>query len=307
MDFGKLPSVDNVDFSLLPEPSGNAFFLQRLPAKASPANIYIGPTGYNQKEWVGQWYPASAKENSFLRFFGEQFNTIEHNTTHYRLPDAAAIQKWRQETPEDFRFCPKMLQTISHSRNIGQQDPGLIRTFLKAISDLGDRLGVCFMQLPPYFSIAELHILENFLRHFASMVPLAIEVRHPSFFQKTPSAEAYFDLLEKYQTAAVITDVAGRRDVCHMRVTAEHVLIRFVGNGLHPTDYSRIDAWAERLAVWINQGLRAVYFFGHEPGNILAPDLCAYAAQRFSAAVPSAVLRGPTPVNTAGGIQTSLF
>ncbi|MEO6759516.1 MAG: DUF72 domain-containing protein, partial [Saprospiraceae bacterium] len=76
----------------------------------------------------------------------------------------------------------------------------------------------------------------------------------------------------------------------------ERVLIRFVGNGLQPSDFTRIQAWAGRLADWFTAGLREAYFFTHEPDNLLAPDLTAYCVEVFSAKMPEIPLRGPQPV-----------
>lgn len=295
MDFGKLPSVDGVDFALPPDPAANALVLRGLSSRGGPIRIYLGPTGYNQKEWVGKWYPAGAKSPQFLRYCGEQFGTLEHNTTHYRLPDPATVERWREEVPADFRYCPKVLQAISHARNIGTDEPGLILEFAGVLRGLGDRLGCCFLQLPPYFTPMHLPALETFLSIWPPDVPLAVEVRHEAFFQPNLPAEQYFDSLREAGISTVITDVAGRRDVCHLRLTNHRVLIRFVGNNLHPSDFTRVQAWADRLSDWAGAGLQEAYFFCHEPDNILAPELAAFAAETFAAAMPGARIRGPKP------------
>lgn len=302
MDFGKLPSVDNVDFSLPPEPPQNATLLAALP-KVTKSTIYLGATGYNMKAWVGHWYPPGAKDKDFLRHYGAQFNTIEHNTTHYRIPDAATVERWREETPADFRFCPKIPQTISHARDLGLNS-GQIPVFCEAVAGLEEKLGCCFLQVPPHFSTRDLNLLARFLEYFPSEIPLAVEVRHESFFQKTAASEDFFQLLQTHNIATVITDVAGRRDVCHLRLTNRRVLVRFVGNGLHPSDYQRIENWSERLKIWLDAGLHEVYFFTHEPDNLLAPDLAVFCVETFSDKIPSVALRGPKPV---GGQQGTLF
>lgn len=302
MDFGKLPSVDNVDFTLSPEPPQNASVLAVLSVTAQPA-IYIGATGYNMKPWVGNWYPPGARDKDFLRHYGSQFNTIEHNTTHYRIPDAATVARWREETPADFRFCPKIPQTISHARDLGLNS-GQIPVFCEAIAGLEKKMGCCFLQLPPHFSVRDLNLLARFLDIFPATIPLAVEVRHASFFQKTGTSEDFFQLLQHHNVATVITDVAGRRDVCHMRLTNLRVLVRFVGNGLHPSDYQRIDNWSKRLKLWLDKGLHEVYFFTHEPDNLLAPELAAYCGTTFSALMPTVTMRAPKPVV---GQQGTLF
>lgn len=302
MDFGKLYSIEGVDFSLPPEPPQNAAVLSALP-KITQSGIYLGATGYNMKAWAGKWYPHGAKDKDFLRYYGAQFNTIEHNTTHYRIPDAATVVRWREETPADFRFCPKIPQTISHARDLGLNG-GQIPLFCEVIAGLEEKLGCCFLQLPPHFSTRDLDLLARFFDCFPGEIPLAVEVRHESFFKKTIPAEGYFQLLEKNNRATVITDVAGRRDVCHMRLTNRRVLIRFVGNGLHPSDYQRVEIWAVRLKSWFDAGLHEVYFFAHEPDNLLAPELADFCFGTFSAEMPDAALRGPEPVS---GQQGTLF
>ncbi|MCC6460594.1 MAG: DUF72 domain-containing protein [Saprospiraceae bacterium] len=305
MDFGKLPSVDQVDFTLAPEPPQNTSLWQGLPPRQAAPVLYLGATGYNMKPWVGRWYPAGTKDKEHLLHYGRQFNTIEHNTTHYRIPDAATVMRWREEVPADFRYCPKIPQTISHARDLGLsgRDIGL---FCTAIRGLEERLGCCFLQLPPQFDVTRLPALARFLEVFPADIPLAVEVRHESFFVPSVAAEDYFRLLQASGRATVITDVAGRRDVCHLRLTSGTVLIRFVGNGLHASDYTRIQDWAGRLQDWYAAGLRETYFFCHEPDNLLAPDLAAYAAGVFGQGLAGVGLRGPEALPTPPQ-QGSLF
>ena len=302
MKFAKLPSVDNVDFSLPPEPPQNEEVLSALP-RPTRQHIYIGGTGYNVKHWVGSLYPFGAKDRDFLRYYGTQFNTIEHNTTHYRIPDAATVARWKEETPADFRYCPKIPQTISHARDLGVYS-GLIQVFCEAIKDLDEKMGCCFMQLPPHFSTREIPILERFIERWDRQIPLAIEARHESFFEPTVAAETFFQMLQENNIATVITDVAGRRDVCHMRLTNRRVLVRFVGNELHPSDYERVGAWSERLHFWLEAGLHEVYFFTHEPDDVLVPELAEFTLKTFLGEMPDVAIRGPKRV---GGQQGSLF
>ncbi|MEY3368558.1 MAG: hypothetical protein RI973_1713 [Bacteroidota bacterium] len=306
MEFGKLQDLSRVDFTLPPEPPDNALILGR--EAGAPPLAFIGATGWSVPEWRGKVYPQGARPDSFLYHFGRQFNSIELNTTHYRIPDQETIEKWHSQTPADFRFCPKVLQRISHAALLGTDSPAglaLIDNFCQSLSGLGEKLGPCFLQLPPYFDPGRLPVLEKFLQHFS--LPLALEVRHEHWFSDAGYRKQLFGLLAHYGASTVITDVAGRRDVCHMHLTTGEVLIRFVGNDLHPSDYSRLEDWAARLKHWFEQGLQAAYFFTHEPDNLLAPDLAAHLHQLLKVQT-SATVRGPRIISEREeGGQLSLF
>ncbi len=281
MKFGKLAHIDQVDFTLPADAAGTSPLLARLPKTEDAPQLYIGCTGWNMKEWIGSVYPLKTKAKDFLHHYSRQFGTIELNTTHYRIPTIETVQKWRDTTPDNFRFCPKIPQTISHSRDLGlSKDYTLL--FCENIAQLNKKMGCCFMQLPPYFGFDRLELLKTFLQKFPNHIPLSIELRHESWFDVPEKIEVLSAALEGLNISLVITDVAGRRDVLHQRLTTDTTLIRFVGNALHPTDYTRIDAWVDRLKNWFEQGLQRVFFFPHEPDNILAPQLAAYFIEKMN-------------------------
>lgn len=305
MKFGKLADISQVNFQLPPDQAGTITCLQKNPAKTEKLDFYIGCTGWSMKEWVGKVYPQNAKTKDFLRYYTKQFNTIELNTTHYRIPNLETIERWKAESETDFKFCPKIPQTISHSRNLGVGTPQLLQ-FCEAIQNLGKKLGCCFMQLPPYFGFNQLPTLEIFLKQFPNHIPLAIEVRHESWFQNPDHSKAFFACLEQYRASTVISDVAGRRDVLHMRLTTSTAMIRFVGNNLHKTDYSRVDDWVSRIDNWFSNGLSEIYFFTHEPDNIKAPELAQYLLGCLKEK-PYIKARGPKFYDTGEGQQMRLF
>lgn len=304
MKFGKLSDLENVDFRLPPDPGFNESLFASLPPNSAPLRFFLGCTGWSMKEWVGSVYPANAKSQDFLRHYTGQFNTIELNTTHYRIPTPETIRKWREESAGDFKFCPKVPQTISHSRDLGLSGEQ-ISLFCQSVEGLEEKLGCCFMQLPPYFDYRRLSLLETFLQRFSVSIPLAIEVRHESWFDESQHLEDWLSCLYSSGRHVVLTDVAGRRDVLHMGLTSDTALIRFVGNDLHPTDYERIDAWIKRLKKWHAHGLRNIYFFTHEPDNLRAPELAAYLSQQLEA-FPEITSRGPK-ITDRPGKQMELF
>ncbi|MFT4760056.1 MAG: hypothetical protein ACI9XO_001744 [Paraglaciecola sp.] len=305
MKFGKVENISNVNFSLPNEPTRNELLLKNLPKKKGKTKVYLGCTGWGMKEWIGTVYPKGAKPANYLHHYSRQFNTIEFNTTHYRTPNEQTIQKWYAESAEDFKFCPKVLQQISHTRDLGYGS-GKIQEFCRAVSGLKEKLGCCFMQLPPYFGVDRLPILKLFFEKWPSEIPLAIEVRHESWFSHPDHFSKLVQLAENQNIALVITDVSGRRDVLHLALTSAKTMIRFVGNGLHETDFTRLDKWVAQLKKWWENGLSEIYFFPHEPDNILAPEATAYLFEKLQD-FEGIDLRGPNLLNTNLGEQMSLF
>lgn len=304
MKFGKLENIEGVDFSLPPDHPDTLHVLQegRRPP-GTQLHIYMGCTGWGNQEWVGKWYPTGAKSGDFLKHYTHQFNTIELNTTYYRTPDRFTIERWLQNTSPGFKFCPKIPQGISHRRYLLHAEEETL-AFCKAVSGLGYHLGPSFLQLPPNFGSGQFARLENYIAAFPKEVPLHFEFRHTSWFEDTPLVDEAFQAMIKEKSGTVLTDVAGRRDVLHMRLTTPVLMLRFVGNGLHPTDYSRIDEWVDRLKKWNDLGLREAYFFLHEPETIDVPDLAIYLADKIREKLNISV----KPPHPAGGpVQGTLF
>jgi len=277
MKFGKLTDLRGIAFDLPADHPATQRTLQDQPRK-KPFRVYMGATGWSNKEWVGTWYPPKAKAAEYLRHYAGQFQTIELNTTHYRIPKPELVLRWRDMAGPGFKFCPKIPQEISHRHKM-TGTAARMELFAETLSLLGDSLGPSFMQLPPYFKPDSLHILENFLNELPAGFPLMIEFRHEDWFRGLAAAETGFELLREKGVGAVITDVAGRRDVLHMHLTTPVLMLRYVGNSLHPTDFSRADDWARRIEKWKGQGLKEVYLFVHEPEMEQVPEMSIHFAK----------------------------
>ena len=295
MDFGRLPDLRYVNFGLPPDHPDTARLLARArPAQPQPPALYVGCPIWTNKEWLGSYFPLGIKEPEYLHYYARQFNSLELNTTHYRIPDAPTVRRWRAAVGPGFKFCPKLPRSISHERELFQTDD-LVVPFTRAIEELQDALGWAFLQLPPHLGPEHLPRLERFLLDWPAAVPLAVELRHPRWFTDHGLADAVFATLEALNKTLVITDVAGRRDVLAMRLTTPTAFVRFNGHGLHSTDYQRADAWAERLAAWYAQGLHAAYFFIHQRDVLHAPVWTQHFLARMKAltgivTVPPAII-----------------
>ncbi|MDF1698775.1 MAG: DUF72 domain-containing protein [Saprospiraceae bacterium] len=293
MKFGKIEDISKVDFTLPEDPLENNAVFDTLTI--GDPELFIGCTGWGMKEWKGSYYPEKTKAENFLFEYGKQFNSIELNSTHYGTPKHETLEKWYGDTPSDFKFCPKLHKAISHRKTLGT-DSDIIENTVNALSTLNEKLGPIFMQLPPYFDSSRLSSLVHFFEVFPSEFDLSIELRHPSWFEDKSRTDELHHMALEYNKSLLITDVAGRRDILHMRVCGDYLMIRFVGNGLHPTDFSRVDEWILRIQSYIAKGLKKIYFFPHEPDNILAPQLAEYLCNKFTSSIEIKT-RGPKKID----------
>jgi uncharacterized protein YecE (DUF72 family) len=277
MDFGRDVDIHQIDFKLPHLPDSIKKVLGGT--KVAKLQVYIGGVLWSDASFVDTIYPASAKAKDYARHYCKQFNTIELNTTHYRLPEKERLLKWAKDAPEQFRFCPKVPQAISHSGNLNSM-LAFTKEFHEHILQFTNRLGLSFLQLPPHFAPNRLNELLDFLDH-SPIREMAIEVRHPEWFAESKAFNELCNYLYKNKMPIVITDTAGRRDVLHMRFTSKSTLIRFNANNRHTTDYERINAWIEHIKQLIENGIETIYFFVHTPQQIHMPYLATYFIQQL--------------------------
>jgi len=262
MHFGRVEHIEGIDLRFPPDSPRTEKFLDLLGENRT--EVYIGCPIWASQKWVGNLYPRGTKSTAFLKTYSRFFRTVEVNSTFYQLLDRKRIELWRDETPPGFKFCPKVFRGITEDPGSPQID-SLIAKFCVAISGFGDRLGLPFAQFPETFGPSQIGLLRRFLSSWPSALPLAVELRHPDWFQNHALLDEAVNLFYRHRAATVITDTLGRRDVLHLSLTQPKVLIRFQGNRLAPQDAQRLSDWAQRIAKWRSRGLEEIYFFTHQP------------------------------------------
>ena len=283
MEFGRVPetSLSGIDFLLPAEPLFNLQTLKGKPAKHP--KVYIGCAKWGRTEWVGKIYPPKTKEKDFLSHYVQHYNSIELNATHYKVYGAAGIAKWAATAGNrDFMFCPKMYQGVTHRGSLKGKD-FITTEFLRGIVAFEKHLGPVFVQVSDAFTPKRKDELFDFLRSLPTDLQFFLEVRHPDWFGKNNISNELFETLKQINVGAVITDTSGRRDCAHMHLSVPKAFIRYVGNSLHATDYTRIDDWVMRIKQWLDKGLEELYFFMHMHDETFSPELTVYLADKLNA------------------------
>jgi hypothetical protein len=94
-------------------------------------SVRIGTSGWSYPSWRPGFYPAGLQPADFLGFYAQRFDTVELNSTGYRLPSADQFRRWASAVPDGFEFCVK-LPLVRLDR---------VSSFLERALALGDRLG----------------------------------------------------------------------------------------------------------------------------------------------------------------------
>jgi len=280
MKFGHLDEISGIDFSLPPDHLITSQVLKGKPAKQ--LRIYSGLPEWGNDGFPGKIYPKGTKAKDFLKFYAPQFNAIELNATGYRVPSVKQVEGWTSVVPEGFIFCPKISQPISQVKPLGRDKIALTQ-FCDAMHAFGGHLGTVFMQFHPNFAPQRLDDLLAFFDIWDATLPLHVELRHPGWFSDPELLNGLFEEMRERNIGTVITDTAGRRDAVHQCLTTPSAFIRFDGNELHKSDFTRIDEWTVRIKEWIDHGLESVYFFHHTPTKSLTPELSNHFLARMNA------------------------
>jgi uncharacterized protein YecE (DUF72 family) len=279
MKFGSVDDPGNSDLSL-PQDHPDTYKVLESNKQGQLEGIYVGCAKWNKKDLKG-FYPRGTKDE--LTYYAKQFNSIELNATHYRIFGEDVVSGWREKTGDNFKFFPKVVNSISHFKRLKGVE-ALVEEYTLPIRAFEEKLGMIFLQLRDDFKPKDFERVERFLEIWPKDLPLAIELRHTDWYNDETVAARTYKLFEEHNVSNIITDTAGRRDLLHMRLTTPDAFIRYVGAN-HETDYSRLDEWVERLKIWKDHGLRNLYFFVHQNVEKESPLLSAYFIEKLNKAL----------------------
>jgi uncharacterized protein YecE (DUF72 family) len=240
--------------------------------------VRVGCSGWQYDSWRGKLYPERCPKRRWLEVYAENFDTVEVNSTFYRLARRPAVEGWVKQTPPEFLFAVKASRYLTHVRRLREIDDG-IRRFYEPIEPLieAGRLGPVLWQLP-----------ENFHRDDARLAGLlellppgrhTIEFRHESWF--VPEVMA---LLRAHDVALTIGDHPSRPFQSY-EATADWMFIRFhYGARGRRGNYSatEIAEWAERIDRWRRR--RSIYVYFNNDWNSYAPANAKLLMRRLAQA-----------------------
>jgi uncharacterized protein YecE (DUF72 family) len=197
--------------------------------------ILLGTSAFTANGWEGSFYPPGMKSRDFLSYYATQFATVEVDSTFYGCPSATTVNNWAARTPEDFLFCVKVPQIITHEKVLVDCNSEF-EEFVKTMDILGPKLGPMVFQLPSFdrwkFPKQEsfLAVLVPFLKKLPADHKFVIEIRN-----KTWLDAKFVNVLREHNVALALTDTSfmprpwelkGKFDL----VTADFAYVRWLGD-----------------------------------------------------------------------------
>jgi uncharacterized protein YecE (DUF72 family) len=220
----------------------------------------IGCSGYAYEDWRGPVYAADAPARTWFDTYAGRFDTVELNTTFYRLPTVEAVQQWAARAPEDFLYAVKVGQFGSHRKKL--LDPeGWLPNHLDRVERLGPHLGPNLLQLPPRWK-RNVERLDHFLAVAPRAMRWTVEVRDPTWLH-----DDTYQVLHDHGAALCIHDLLPDHPVVR---TTDWVYWRFHGPNAIAEPYQHrygstgLAPVADRLRGWLEEGIDVYAYFNND-------------------------------------------
>lgn len=227
---------------------------------------FYGGTSGLQISMPKRDFPPPHEEKSRLAFYALHQNSIEINSSFYKLPLSRTVERWRKDTPAHFCFTFKLWREITHQKNLLFQADD-VRRFMAVITGTEEKKGCILVQFPPSLQVPALPQLNELLPLLANQGwHIAVEFRHRSWYNDT-----VYSLLNSYQAAMVFQDMPS--SAAPLEATSDQlVYLRFHGpEGNYKGSYSDGFLYEYSLYIqeWQQEGKAVYAYFNNTAGDAL--------------------------------------
>lgn len=273
---------------------------------------FLGCPIWSHRPWVGEFFLPGTRPSQFLREYARVFNAVEGNSTFYAVPAVEQLRRWRDDTPEGFRFCFKFPRRISHWKRLRNCE-NEVEHFLGALRAIADRLGPIFLQLPSTFGAESLDALLRFLESLPPEFQYAVELRSPDYYRHDAVEQTLVEFLTERRIDRVVFDTRAlhasaatdeataeakaRKPAPRFRLaaTGPHPFVRFIGDPEIARNLPLLETWADIVGNWIEEG-RIPFVFMHAADDFYAPRMARLFHQILAKKCPQVGDMPPWPV-----------
>ncbi|UJH93042.1 DUF72 domain-containing protein [Antarcticibacterium sp. 1MA-6-2] len=213
-------------------------------------------------------FPPPYENASRLTFYSSHFNSIEFNSTFYKIPQPSTVAKWAASVPEDFRFSFKLWKGITHNKGLNFNDEDIV-TFFNSVNSVNEKKGCLLIQFPPGLGREYRAQLKYLLSCIMELDPIqdwkiAVEFRNTSWYQ-----DEVYDLLNFYKATVVIQDIP-KSATPILDQDSKHLYLRFHGpTGNYRESYHEdcLRDYASLISQWKEEGKTIYAYFNNTMGD----------------------------------------
>ena len=235
--------------------------------------IHVGTMGWSYDFWKGVFYPKNLSSSEFLGYYSKQFDTVEVDSTFYRIPRKQTVLEWKNQTSEGFLFSLKFPRIITHVKMLKNCQEET-RVFLERVEFLGEKLGPLLLQFPSSFGIERVPDLREFLKILPKEHRYVVEVRNKKLL-----SESLFSILK--ENDVVLAWVQSPFMPTMTETTSNSIYVRWEGdrkkiNGtlgkVEVNRFTDIKLWADKLKQFWDRkievfGYFSKYYSGYPPSD----------------------------------------
>jgi uncharacterized protein YecE (DUF72 family) len=258
----------------------------------SSSQFFCGTSGLVLPVPNKQAFPAEFRTGTRLTYYASLFNSLEVNSSFYKIPRAATFAKWTTEVPADFNFTVKLWRGITHVPSLAFS-PTDVEKFMETAAGIGPKKGCLLIQFPASLKAnqsAQLEHLLTFIRQAEEQLQaatnppvmaspaiaqtsartrwqLAVEFRDNSWY--TPATDR---LLERFNATRVLQDMPASVIWEPMPQTST-IYMRYHGTaGDYKGSYTeeRLKQDASRIKAWLRENKDVYVYFNNTIGDAIA-------------------------------------
>jgi uncharacterized protein YecE (DUF72 family) len=234
-----------------------------------PGRLYTGTSGFAYPAWAPRFYPASLRSRDLLAHYASRLPAVELNNTFYARPTATRIESWVAATPPEFRFVVKAQRGASVRALYGSAAES-VAWLTEPLPGFGERLGAVLFRVDAKASRDDGR-LAGLLDAWPRPIPLVVELQHASWH-----VDETFAALRAAGAVLCTTDLDGEETVPDIRRTGPFLYLRLRRAGY---DDVALDAWAARIAPFLDDGMDAYVLFRHDEDGTSALHAEGFAAR----------------------------
>jgi len=238
-----------------------------LMANVYHPNFFAGLSGLDLPVPKYQ-FPLEFQQTSRLTYYATFFNSIEINSSFYKIPRKATVERWAESVPGNFRFTFKLFREITHVKNL-DFNPDLIDQFVQTIAYAGIKKGSILLQFPPSLHSEHILSLERILNSLKAADTenawdIVVEFRNSQWY-----THEVYEMLSSYNVTLVRQDIpASATPLIH--TSSACVYVRFHGpTGNYRGGYADafLHEYAEYIHDWLSEGKVVYVYFNNTAGD----------------------------------------